>query len=109
MSSLVGKLLHCQRCGDRITNSFALVIGESQHYVHIKYLPQIRTYEDHLRYRGKAVPDVSRLEEYEALQKHEYKRAKKWIKDDGSLDYISFGDDAFLIWDGEPKGFNHLD
>lgn len=90
MFDLTGKILHFQSCGNRITNVFALVIAETEHFAHIKNLPQIYNYEDKLRYRGTAVPDISKLDEYKQLPKRELFRAEKYLKEDGSLDYIIF-------------------
>lgn len=109
MFDLKGKILHFQNCGNRITNVFALVVAETEHLAYIKNLPQIRTYEDKLKYRGTSVPDTSKLEQFKDLPKKELLRAKKHLNEDGSLNYIASYDNAFSLWDGEPKGFDHLD
>jgi hypothetical protein len=81
---LAGKILHCQRYLNRITNAFALVVEETEHFAFIKYLPQIHTYEDHLRYRGSSVPDTSHIESYKVTPKKELKRARKYLNETGS-------------------------
>lgn len=109
MIDLTGKILHSQTSGNRLTNAFAVVITETQHFAYIKYLPQARTYEDKLKYYGASVPDLSEIEDFKKLPKKERRRARKYLKDAGTLDYIASGDNAFELWDGEPKGFDHLD
>ncbi len=80
MLDLAGKILHFQTFGNRVTNAFAVVIAETRHFAYIKYLPQIYTYEDELKYHGTSVPDVSKVEDFRNLSNKELRRGRKYLK-----------------------------
>lgn len=109
MLNLTGKILYSQNFGNRITTAFAVVIAETRHFAYIKYLPQIRTYEDDLKYHGTSIPDISKIDEFKNSTKKELLRCKKHLSEDGTLDYIWSNPDLFKLWNGEPIGFDHLD
>jgi len=93
-----------------LDTTFAYVVAESPCYLYIQFLPTKRTYEEGSKsYRGTAIPDLTRVEEYKAKRRSELTRARKHFGGDGSISSVTAHPYYFTRWDGQPGAFDHMD
>lgn len=109
MANLVGKVLRTTHYGRMIRVEFALIVRQTPKCVFLKFLPQIETYADPLRYAGTTVPDLSKLNTYLDLPSRELVRAKVEWQKDGTFDCAVSRETPYWLWDGTPLRFDHMD